>query len=156
MSDASPPADASERAAARRSNAPFWTIVGAFALAGTVILVGTLLSRPDPPSQDAATNLRTAADAARVVEESRGSLGDATADELLVVEVRLDFVEAGEPSTRPSEISVEPGPDRWVGAALDQDGTTCHVLELTQDASIQRTALGGACTAARASADDRG
>ena len=156
MSDASPPADAPERPATRRSNVPFWVIVGAFALAGIVILLGALLSRPDPPSEDAATNLRTAADAARVVEESRGSLGEATADELLVVEVRLDFVDADEPSTRPSEISVEPGADRWVGAALDEDGTTCHVLELRQDASIQRTVPAGPCTAARASADDRG
>ncbi|MEX2274627.1 MAG: hypothetical protein WEA10_03540 [Actinomycetota bacterium] len=135
----------------RRSNRGFWVIAGALALAGVAIAIGTIVSRPEPPSASAQTNLRVAVDAARIVEEEQGSLAEADAGELQVVELTLDFVPGDEASTRPTQISVDARSDRWLGVALGADGR-CAFLGVVATGEAELSGLGPAernrpCTA---------
>jgi len=134
----------------RRSNRGFWVIAGSLALVGAAIAIGTIVTRPDPPSEDAQVNLRVAAEAVEIIVDEQGSLAEADADELRVVELTLDFVPGGQSSTRPTEISVDAGSERWIGAAMTADGR-CALLGI--EASGQEfSSLGpagdqGPCTA---------
>jgi hypothetical protein len=109
-------------AAPQRSNRGFWLIAGGLLIAGLVIVVGALLTSPDPPSTSAKANLELSLRAARIARSKAGTYAAATADELGVIEVRLMFVPGDRPSTGPAQVSVHAGLDAWMAAALASNG----------------------------------
>lgn len=92
-------------------------------MAGVVVVVGAILTRPQPPGSSARLNLERAVRAANIVQREGGSYSAATADEVGVVEVTLTFVPGDRPSDGPTVVSVRPEGDAWVAAALASDGS---------------------------------
>jgi hypothetical protein len=122
---------------ARSGNRGFWVIAAALAIAAAVVVIAALVTRPDPPSGRATDNLEVALNAARIVREESGTWAEATAQELRVVELTLDFVPGGETSTGPTVISVQPGDETWVATARASDGL-CHVIETGPGGDVSR------------------
>lgn len=106
-----------------RSNRGFWIIAAALGVAGLVIVVGAVLTRPQPPGSSARLNLERAVRAANIVQREGGSYAAASADEVGVVELTLTFVPGDRPSNGPTVVSVHPEADMWVAAALASDGS---------------------------------
>jgi hypothetical protein len=120
-------------AATRRSNRGFWIIAAALGIVGAFVVVGAILTRPEPPGSSARLNLERAVRAANIVQREGGSYAAATADEVGVVEVTLTFVSGDRPSDGPTVVSVHPEDRAWVAAALASDGS-CRSVRVESNA----------------------
>jgi hypothetical protein len=133
-----------------RSNRGFWIIAVALGMASVVVVVGAVLTRPQPPGSSARLNLERAVRAANIVQREGGSYSAATADEVGVVEVTLTFVPGDRPSDGPTVVSVRPEGDAWVAAALALDGScrSVRVEARSSDIVIERVVASDApCSA---------
>jgi len=108
-------------------------IAALLALAAGTVAVAAVLTRPDPPSGRAVDNLEVALAAARIVREESGTWAAATAAELGVVELTLDFVPPDSPSTGPTVVSVSSDEDSWRAVARADNGA-CRAIEVDDEA----------------------
>jgi hypothetical protein len=109
------------------SNRGFWMVTLLMAAGGVLLVVLVFAFRPLARSGAVAytqSNLRAAAEAARRIADTDGSLADATAlgmrdgaglDDLL-------FIDPDTASNDPEIVSVYAQPDRWTGAARADTG----------------------------------
>jgi hypothetical protein len=139
----------------RPSNRRFWLVAAPAAAVAIIVVVGAVVTRPDPVPGDARADLALALRAARIVREQAGELAAADASELGVVELRLRFVAADTPSGGPRTISVQASPSRWVAAARAAEGA-CRWIRLTEgpggDAVDSGASSAGPCSAANVDA----
>jgi len=135
-----PPEAPAQPGGPARTNRPFWVIAALLTLAAGAVIIAAVLTRPDPPSGRAVNNLEVALAAARIVREESGTWADATAEELRVVELTLDFVPPGSASTGPTVVSVSSDEESWRAVARADNGA-CRAIEV-DDEDVFRYSVG--------------
>jgi hypothetical protein len=141
-----------------RSNRGFWIVVGSMALAGAVLVVLIVVSRPQARRGAVAyaqSNLRRVAQVAAAISERDGSLAAATPARLHAILTDLLFIDPDQSSNDPEVVSVYASANRWVGAIRAETGG-CFWLRLEDHHPEPVVGTGTDCSGDAASGSSAG